>query len=674
VIRCPARHDGVLALLGLAATLAIAFSTGCGGGAGGGGGGSADVQAGMDVAKAELLSLPTGLSTEEQNQQLAAYMAALPQFQRAVPVGENGDGGVVALFANGEPYAIINDGNGSPDAGAAATAGAAHALAARSGLPSGKTALPMRAMGTAFTDARGDLQAMLTNAGYNVTPQDGGVENVRRIRGPDVFYFDTHGVYDEDFLGPGNGIAVAWTSTPAPPGDHTYDAECASPDPTICRMTALDHYDADGRQVLVDHYGVTDKFIARNGITFATNSLVYMDCCFLNAGLFNQASRTAGASLYVGWTDKVAGDAAVRAAQFCFDRMLGANSGKPDREDPIQRPFDYQAVWNDLASRGWNTSGAATINFTPGGGDDGMLAPSIQFLTLHEAPFFQTDKTRMDIAGLFGNDPGESRRKVTIAETPVEVSSWAPDKVTCDIPNFGEGSVGDVVVAVNDHKSNKVPLTEWNIKFTYTRHYWGSLTDTFHINAHIRVDVHKWRDQPHQTPNTPSAVLFKGMADMDGDWTSEGVGHENNDPSDDWFAWSGSGLLSGQHALWDGEGTTAVGFVNVESMFIEINPCGVAGLNKTVDIYTTDGSHLSIQEPAWANLMPVFDEFVDGQTYIKIPVNSSFGVEAGSRSATSNIDGSPLPDGESATMEWEAAEASFTPDQTVHASGLLQAP
>ena len=70
----------------------------------------------------------------------------------------------------------------------------------------------------------------------------------------------------------------------------------------------------------------------------------------------------------------------------------------------------------------------------------------------------------------------------------------------------------------------------------------------------------------------------------------------------------------------------------------------------------------------------VFDEFVDGQTYIKIPLNSSFGIAEGSRTATSNIDGSPLPDGESATMEWDAAEASFTPDTTVHASGLTPGP
>jgi hypothetical protein len=629
----------------------------------------------MDAAKAKLLSLPTGLSTAEQNQQLAAYMATLPQFQRAVPVGENGDGGVVALFANGEPYAIINDGNGSPDAGAETAAGAVHALA-RSGLPYGKTALLMRAMGTAFVDARGDLQGMLTNAGYsNVTQQDGSVENVRRIRSPDVFYFDTHGVYDPDFLRPGNGIAVAWTSTPAPPGDHTYDAECAPPNPTICRMTALDHYDAGGNQVLVDHYGVTDRFIARNGITFASNSLVYMDCCFLSAGLFNQACRTAGASLYVGWSDKVLGPTAARAARFCFDRMLGANSGKPNKESPIQRPFDYQAVWADLASRGWNTSGAATISFTPGGGDNGMLAPSIQFLTLEEAPWYKTTKTKMDIAGLFGNDPGASKRKVTIADTPVEVKEWAPDKITCDIPNFGEGSVGDVVVTVNDHKSNKVPLTEWTIHFTYKDTWWGSLTDTIHVTAHFRADIHQWRDQPHQTPNKPSAVLFKGMADCDGDWTSEGEGYDGNDPDHSRFTWSGSGLLSGEDAHDPSQAASVAGFVNVQSMVLTIAPIGQCGTSKTQDVYNPDGSHFSMPMGLFVNfLAPVYD-VVTTPPSVDIPLDSNFAIHGDTRSCTREIDGSPIPEnGFQGTLEWDDAEPSFTPDPTVHASGLLQVP
>ena len=70
--------------------------------------------------------------------------------------------------------------------------------------------------------------------------------------------------------------------------------------------------------------------------------------------------------------------------------------------------------------------------------------------------------------------------------------------------------------------------------------------------------------------------------------------------------------------------------------------------------------------PAW--LAPVCDEFGEGQTYLKVPMDGSFGIEAGSRTAQTNIDGSPLMEGVSGTMEWEAASASYPPVEGVHAS------
>lgn len=652
----------------LAALVGMALC-GCGSGTGGGGDGGATMtdaerQVGVAAADAQRAALPAGLSHAQQNAQLATYMATLPQFTRAETFGEGGGGGVIAEFADGQPYVIVNGPYAPPEAEASGLA----SIRARSGVPSGKKALLMRAMGPAFKDIRGTLRTMLTNAGYTVTQQQGSIPNLEAIRGPDVFYFDTHGIYKKDWKGAGKDLAAAWTTTPWP--NPTYEARCAGADPELVRMTAVDSVDGTGKAVNANCYGVTTKFLKTRGITFAKNSLVYMDCCFLDLGGFKPACIAAGASLYASWTDPVLGPDASRAALYGFDRMTGADSGQPTKETPKQRPFDYLSVWADIQSRGWDRSDAAVLRYSTGTGDCGMLNPSIQFITLYEAPFYKTTKTKMEIAGLFGDDPGPSKRRVTIAETPVEVTEWAADKVTCDIPNFGEGSVGDVVVSVGDHKSNKVPLTEWNIRFTYTMRYWGSLKDTFHINAHIRADVHKWRDKPHQAPNTPSAVLFKGMGDMDGDWTSEGTGYQSNDPEQDRFVWSGSGQLSGEEALFNGEGTTAVGFVNVQSMILEINPCGLAGLNKTQDIYGRDGSHIAMQMGTWANWVPVFDEFVGGQTYLKIPLDSSFAIQAGSRTATSNIDGSPLSDGTSATMEWEAAEASFAPDPTIHASGL----
>jgi len=667
-------------LLGLLVIGGLALLCGCGaaapdgnGGDNGDGGTGATMppeerQAGMGAADTAFLALPAGTSRPEQNQQLADTIATLPQFTRAETFGEGGSGGVIAEFADGQPYIIVNGARADTSVDAAAEGIVQARSGQRSGLPSGKKALLMRAMGAAFQDIRGDLSTMLTNAGYTPSQQQGTIENLAAVRRPDIFYFDTHGVYAKDWGGPGKDLAVAWTATPSP--NAAYEPLCSGADPELVRMTALDSYSATGAAVNVGHYGITPAFLRNRGVTFATNSLVYMDCCFLDLGPFKTACTAAGASLYAGWTDEVKGGDASRAALFGFDRMLGADSGKPNKETPKQRPFDYQSVLTDIRNRGWDHSGAAVLNYSTGAGDCGMLAPSIQFITLYEAPFYGTAKTKMEIAGLFGNDPGESKRKVTIADTLVEVSEWAPDMVTCDIPNFGEGSVGDVVVTVNDHKSNKVPLTEWTIPFTYTRRYWGSLQDTFHVNVHIRADIHSWRDKPRETPTKPTVVPFNGMADMDGDWKSEGEGFWNNDSGETRYVWGGSGSLSGAQFQLNGEGASAIGFVNVQSMYIEIHPLGVAGMEKTVDLYTPDGTHYPTTQAPFVNQTPVFDEVVDTQVYIKIPMNSDFSIEADSRTARTSIDGSPLPDGESATMEWESAEASFTPDATVHASGL----
>ncbi len=622
-------------------------------------------QAAESAVDALAAALPEGMAYAEENELLASQIADLPQFTRATTYGEGGSGGVIAEFSDGQPYIIVNGARADQE-GVEALGGLVGASAARSGVPNGKKAMLFRSMGAAFADVRASLKTILTDAGYTATLYEGTIENLAAVRNADVFYFDTHGVYKANWGGVGKDLSVAWTSTHEPA--VAYEALCAGPAPQLVRMTALDSYDGAGNAVNLHNYGITAEFLKAKGVTFATGSLVYMDSCFLDLGAFKTQCIGSGASLYAGWTDEVGGADASRAALYAFDRMAGSNSGKPTAETPKQRSFDYASVWSAIRALGWDRSGAAVLKFTAGGDDTGMLAPSIQFITLYEAPYYQTTKTKMEIAGLFGNDPGASKRKVTVGGAEVEVTEWAADMVTCDIPHFGEGSVGDVIVSVGDHKINKVPLTEWTIPFTYTMRYWGTLQDTFHVNVHIRADIHDWRDRPRQTPNKASAVLFKGMADMDGDWKSEGSGYEDNDPDRARFVWSGGAPLSGEHALHDGGvGVTAVGFVNLQSMFIEINPVAVAGQNKTQDIYS-DGSHFSTTIPTWLNWVTVFDEFVDGQTYVKIPLTSGFGIAAGSREAKSNIDGSPLMEGASATLSWESAEPSYPPDPAVHAS------
>jgi len=250
------------------------------------------------------------------------------------------------------------------------------------------------------------------------------------------------------------------------------------PNPTIIKMTALDHRDAAHNPVMARHYGITSEFVKRN-MKFGSNSFVYMDCCFLAAAPFRDACTSVGASLYAGWTEATGGESAARAARFIFDRMTGDNSPSIDQENPKQRPFDYTSALSDLRSRGWATSNAAQLVITPVGGDCGILAPSI--LMLNNDDVSSDVSMTLSLVGYFGKDPGAANRSVTLGGQPLNIKSWGPDPnsstrdmVVCDkVPLSGAGGAGDCIVNSYGHQSNKVPLTEWVWSLQYTLHAEG---------------------------------------------------------------------------------------------------------------------------------------------------------------------------------------------------------
>jgi len=655
------------------ALVACLVLAGCGGGEGvrGGGAGSvstaatvtfAERKAGMDAAETKLKQLWNSGTTVSQNRALATYMAGLPQFTQAVAIGANDGGGVIAAFRDGQVYVVCNDGTAPSTASAAEqAAGAMDTVAVRSGVPRGKTAILMRAMGTGWTDIRGDLKAMLTKAGYNVSLRDGSIENIRSLPRADVLYLDTHGDYSDGDIA-GATIASAWTTTPVTSAnDATYAGELAGgANASLVRWSAKGHKDATGKWVIEKRYAITAEFIRKNGIAFKANSLVYMDCCYLDAAPFRSACLDAGASLYVGWTAPVGGTTSARAARFVFDRLTGANSSATTKEDPLQRPFDYLAVWNDLEGRGWNTSGTALINFTPGKGDGGMLAPSIHHVEIGEATELSVGISTMEIKGLFGRDPGATKRKVTVGGTMVPAYRWQGDSISCTIPRFGAGSVGDVVVQVGEHKSNAVPLTEWQVPFTYTHTSFGNLKDVLHLNIHFRADVHSYRNKPGKPPIEPKAVKFLSMVDSDGNWKSTGSGTDSTDPENPIkHAWSGSGLLFNQTPLPGAttlEVVRASGTINVSTRTIQFTVSG-DGAPKTIDNWDKDDYHWQTTgEAANTDGRPYDGLNGRGVPYVNVRFDENFGILA--RTVTGTLPGHPEA---TVTLKWAAAAASFAP-------------
>jgi len=650
----------------LAIVLTMGFS-GCGGGTPGNGGNNGDNNGGGDtMSVAERTAAMEAVSAYRETldpsdgpalaQSLATYLGTRPEFE-ASGVSDTGD--AWGRFTDGRLAILICTDDPADDV--AAEAAGVGARAQRSGVPANKPVRILRSMGTAFPDCTANLLSWLGQAGYTNAGGTATIASLKGTSGDGVFYLHGHGGAGTVRAGAAPAYAL-WTLD-----DYTVANEAAFAADlgtgAVCYMLARQDKD----QPAVWHYAITDKFVTQY-MSFGKNSFVLIHGCNGNsasAASFKAACLKKGASLYAGWTDVVMSNDSARASRFVIDRMLGANLYSP-KESPKQRPFDYQTVWADLTSRGWDTSnapghGTAKFTFsTSSGSDCGILAPSIEFITLYEAPFYDTAKTKMEIAGLFGDDPGESKRTVTVGGTKVDVTEWAADMVTCDIPNFGQGSVGDVIVEVAGHKSNKVPISEWTIPFAYTRTWYGSLTDTFNFRVHLRADVHKFREQPGKAPISPSAVEVKSMADSDGDWTSGGSGHLDNDGHAASITWSGSGVLTGTDP-WSTAGSVgAWGWVDVQSMTLYLWFWTLSD-QKQVDMVYPDGSTSSNTEAVSTNLLPVYD-VTDNGPHLRIPLTSDFGIEASSRNAPEP------PEYQSATLEWEAAPVSYPPIESVHAS------
>src|SRR5262249_12562871 len=125
------------------------------------------------------------------------------------------------------------------------------------------------------------------------------------------------------------------------------------------------------------------------------------------------------------------------------------------------------------------------------------LAPSTTFVTVDE------DANEFLLAGDFGGEQGS----VFVGGQEVEVKSWSADKITCNLPQSGAGSAGEVVVRQHFHKSNSVYISEWKGAFTHTVSGPGSLKQTDTYNVTLRADVRKYRLVIHQPPKFYGAIV-----------------------------------------------------------------------------------------------------------------------------------------------------------------------
>ncbi len=421
-----------------------------------------------------------------------------------------------------------------------------------------------------FLTPKNRIRTLLRDAGYVEAPASSPtVDGFKNVHGDGVFVLFSHGGSGE-LVNKAKTYAV-WTSTNvALPTEAQYQSMWDNFELAYMMMRGRD---AGGGCSTTTNYGVTPAFVASR-MHFAKNSLVYLNVCesgTADAADLRQAFANAGASVCVGWDGPLTVGFTYRTLPYFIDRLLGANAVDP-KEDPEQRAFNAYDVRDNMAAKGRTVDpvGGGQFNVFKLKDDFGLLAPSIQFLSLEE----QGDKAVLIIAGVFGTDPGGGNRQVKINDQALDVIEWQPTLITCDIPETGSNASGTVVVEVgegaNPRRSNPVNLTEWLGTLVYERDDPGSLAVRMEINVHFRADIHSFRDLPGEHPYE-TTVLFSAMHESSVAVTTSGSYAHTEAPCTDTFTFSGGLDLQSPYDPIPEGSWTYFGSVDSQSHTLQLN-------------------------------------------------------------------------------------------------------
>ncbi len=463
--------------------------------------------------------------------------APAPDTSPAHSPGGEGRSETVTAAATGMPSA-------ASESSSTATSGAP------AGIPASDAYRLLNALGGVYdrTNPIPWIQAKLDSAGYGGDVADGSVEELRAVGGEGVLYLRTHGLAANEERGRPSAFS---TST-------LYTAEAP------CALTAEDL--AYGRLALMSAthrrwqsflgrpdtlYAITHRFITYYWDPFADDSLVYIDAC--NSITFDDmlaALRAKNVSVVMGWSGRVRPATIQETSRFVFDRLLGANLFRP--ENPPQRAFDYGSVFarHIGLGRGYGYCSAegSTLVAAPLNGGFGLLAPSIKRMEIKEEP------EELIIHGLFGQDPGDRHRKVTVQDEALPVDTWEPDEIR--VAGFTPDKEGEVVVTVDRRESNKVPITswrQWEIRATrdetptvHLLNGGGTIVDPPVVELvwklDIRADIHSYRDAPGTEPIRPSIPFYQAARSSTFSWQHTGAVIAYNDAFR--FEFEGDGTLT----------------------------------------------------------------------------------------------------------------------------------
>lgn len=305
-------------------------------------------------------------------------------------------------------------------------------------------------------------------------------------------------------------------------------------------------YDANGKlEKVLPCYAITPTFIRRH-ITLKSNALVAMMGCTSGDRTVKDAFVVSKVGTFIGNSAPAYGLMPNRYAMI-FDRLLGTNATDP-KENPEERPYNMVAVQEWMQSKGYDQdpdivqghTRAQILWYYKSGEEAYILRPTI-FRILREANGAGQNFLKWLVEGDFGPDQGRAKSRVTWAGIDQEIEEWTPQYIKVKIPKTGIYPKGEIQVLTQDRKSNLVPMTHWNMPFTYTFIGKGSLKVVVTGHFVFRGDMRANRNMPEEALQTGAGVVLTTLLDSKATLTASGTYVQGNTT----YTWSGTRNLTG---------------------------------------------------------------------------------------------------------------------------------
>ncbi len=535
------------------------------------------------------------------------------------------------------------------------------------------------------------LQGVLNQGGYDARALGGGVEDFRQYKGLGALYVDSHAaawIEVDSLVLDGDGDVTDWSS-----GGQKYGIETE----TAIAEEELDLYldelfDGDliisistwpfGVGPRRAKLAVTETFIQKHwrlddaivifhtcfgGAGAFTESGTCFGSCALNSGAYfdatpvRQAIVDAGASVVLAYDNYVWPTSSQPSMEYYFDRLTGANSIAPFA-DPERRPFDLARVRSAMAERDLLThqKGGRPVNavFETAFPEDEIIGvPSIEQIIVTDDAAQSDGELRV-----FG-DFSDTEGTISVAGQPASIVTWDGTTILARTPFAGAGATGPVVVeSPGGLESNEVPMTEWRGSLSFTLEPGqGSLAATLEVDLRFRADVHQPRLSVEQDPVAVPVATYISPASFaqirgTGSFTDE-IGTVQFFGTDEARILNKAevdqksvGAPGNGERVFGGEVT-----FDTEAMSARIclGGAGPVRVRETNSEGTFEG-----EQPILGTLLPSLYDSLDGLLgCLDLPMNDSFTIPAGSRTATE-------PGGEvAATLEWSEFTATDAPDE-----------